>query len=264
MAAAPDKSTLIVLPQVDSTNTYAKNHFFELEDCTVVAAVEQTAGRGRLGRKWVTSPDTALTATVVFKEIQQPFHAGAIAGLAGLELIREYLPDHFVFFKWPNDIYVRDCKISGILCEGVLLKGKLAGVVAGIGINVNQSADEMNLLDNPAISVTALTGKKFFLEKMRFELAEKIKKYYIIYRSDSEAVLQLWRKENCLIGETLVLKTPDGKIKQGCFMSIGAGGEMLLRSSDGEVFTFSSGDVKIDASLINFKLLEDKYYKQRR
>ena len=104
MAAAPDKSTLIVLPQVDSTNTYAKNHFFELEDCTVVAAVEQTAGRGRLGRKWVTAPNTALTATVVFKEIQQPFHAGAIAGLAGLELIREKVSRIWVMAgKWDEE-----------------------------------------------------------------------------------------------------------------------------------------------------------------
>lgn len=255
---------LIILPQVDSTNTYAKNNFADLPDGCVVAAIEQTAGRGRLGRKWFSAPGASLTASAVLKNVTMPFHAGVIVGLAGLELIREYLPESFIFFKWPNDIYIRECKISGILSEGILENGRISGVVCGIGINVNQSKEEMNALDNPAVSMTAIAGKKFFLEKMRFELAEKIKKYYIIYRSDSEAVLQLWRKENCLIGETLVLKTPDGKIKQGCFMSIGAGGEMLLRSSDGEVFTFSSGDVKIDASLINFKLLEDKYYKQRR
>lgn len=264
MAAAADSGVLIVLPRVDSTNTYAKNHFFELNDGSVVAAIEQTAGRGRLGRQWVTVPGSALTATAVLKKISEPFHAGAIVGLAGLELLQEYLPDHFIFFKWPNDIYIREYKIAGILCEGVLNKGKLSGVVAGIGINVNQNADEMNLLDNPATSMAALTGTKFFLEKMRFELAEKIKKYYIIYQSEPNYVLRAWQEENRLIGETLVLKTPDGKVKQGCFISIGEKGEMLLRSSEGEVFAFSCGDVKIDSSLINFKSLENKYYKPRR
>ncbi len=250
---------LIILPQVDSTNTYAKNNFTDLPDGCVVAAIEQTAGRGRLGRKWFSAPGASLTASAVLKNVTMPFHAGVIVGLAGLELIREYLPESFIFFKWPNDIYIRECKISGILSEGILENGRISGVVCGIGINVNQSKEEMNALDNPAVSMTAVAGKKFFLEKMRFELAEKIKKYYIIYQSNSESVLGLWRDENRLIGETLFLNMPDGTVRQGCFTAIGENGEMMLRSPEGEMFLFDCGDVKIDASLIDFNLLENKY-----
>ena len=71
-------------------------------------------------------------------------------------------------------------------------------------------------------------------------------------------MLELWRNENRLIGETLVLNTPDGRVRQGCFTAIGANGEMCLRSSDGENFRFDCGDVKIDTSLIDFNLLENK------
>ena len=97
---------------------------------------------------------------------------------------------------------------------------------------------------------------------MRLELAEKIKKYYIIYQSHSETVLELWRAENRLIGEKLVLKCPDGTEKYGVFSAIGDGGEMIIHSPDGDFFVFDCGDVKIDKSLINFNLLENKHNKQ--
>jgi BirA family biotin operon repressor/biotin-[acetyl-CoA-carboxylase] ligase len=255
METGEDKSTLILLDRVDSTNTYAKNNFHSLADGCTVAAIEQYAGRGRLGRKWIASAGDSLCATAVLKHVEQPFHAGIITGLAGLELIREHIPDKFVFFKWPNDIYVNECKIAGILSEGVLEKGELLGVVSGIGINVNQDASVMEAIENPATSLAVQAKKNFFLEKMRFELAEKIKKYYIMYRSNSRSIVDLWRSENRLIGENLVLMQPDGKIRQGCFTDIGDDGEMILKSPDGEIFRFDCGDVKIDVSLINFNLL---------
>ena len=84
-----------------------------------------------------------------------------------------------------------------------------------------------------------------------------------MYQSNSESILRLWRDENRLIGETLCLNMPDGTVKQGCFTDIGEKGEMVLRSSDGELFRFDCGDVKIDASLIDFNLLENKYKAMR-
>ena len=156
MAVTPPKNALIVLDEVDSTNSWAMRHFDTLDDGAVIAAISQNAGRGRLGRKWVTVPGSSLTASAVFKNIAKPYHAGVITGLAGLELIRKYAPDSFSFFKWPNDIYIRQCKISGILSEGVLRCGRLLGVVSGIGINVNQSVEDLAVLENPATSLRIL------------------------------------------------------------------------------------------------------------
>ena len=129
---------IILLDKVDSTNTYARNNFDTLADGSVVFAREQTAGRGRLGRKWVSKRDESITGSAVLKKVSQPFHAGIVTGLAGLELVRECVPQAFSFFKWPNDIYIDDCKIAGILSEGVLKNGRLDGVVSGIGINVKR------------------------------------------------------------------------------------------------------------------------------
>lgn len=264
MDRTDEECKLIVLPSVDSTNTYAKNNFSLLSDGTLVCAVEQFSGRGRLGRKWIAPPGTSLTGSVVFKQINQAFHAGVVVGLAGLELVRECIPDKTVFFKWPNDIYVRECKIAGILSEGIIDGGKLTGVVSGIGINVNQVPEELDIPGNPATSLSIVSGKKFFIEKLRFKLAEKVKKYYITYQFRPDAILGLWRDENLLTGENLVFNMPDGTIRQGRFDGIGENGEMQVTSPSGSHFVFDCGDVKIDTSLIDFNLLENKYNKNGR
>ncbi len=249
----------ILLEKVDSTNTFAKDNFFSLEDGAVVAAVEQTAGKGRLGRKWFCERNKNLTVSAIFKNIEKPFHAGVILGLAGLELIREALPDEFSFFKWPNDIYINSNKVSGILSEGIWKNGAFCGVVSGIGINVNQPMDSLRKENIPAISLMELSGREFFLEKLRLELVKKIRKSYIIYQSNSGSVLRKWHEENCLLGENLEVITPDGVVKKGIFTAISDDGSMVLQSEEGEHFDFNCGDVKIDIGTIDFGLLKNKY-----
>lgn len=251
--------SFILLEKVDSTNTFAKDHFFSLDDCAVVAAVEQTAGKGRLGRKWFCQKNKNLTVSAVFKNIEKPFHAGVILGLAGLELIREALPDEFLFFKWPNDIYIDSNKVSGILSEGIWKNGAFCGVVSGIGINVNQPMDSLRKENIPAISLMELSGREFFLEKLRFELVKKIRKSYIIYQSNAERVLQKWHEENRLLGEYLEVITPDGVVRGGIFTAISDDGSMVLQSEEGKRFCFSCGDVKINTGTIDFGLLRNKY-----
>lgn len=252
----------ILLDKVDSTNNFAKTNFFSLQDGDVVAAVEQTAGKGRVGRKWFGERNKNLAVSAVFKNIAKPFHAGVIVGMAGLELVREALPGEFSFFKWPNDIYINSNKVSGILSEGVWQNGQFCGVVSGIGINVNQ--DMKNLRENniAAISLMELAKREFFLEKLRIELAKKIRKSYIIYRSNPESILHMWQKENHLIGEVLEVITPDGVVKKGKFAAISDDGSMVLQEENGSCFEFSCGDVKIDTGTIDFDLLKNKKYKQ--
>ena len=77
---------LLELETVDSTNTYAKNNFDVLADGTLVCAEMQTAGRGRLGRHWISPAGTSIYASLVMKRIDQPFYATAAASLAALNM----------------------------------------------------------------------------------------------------------------------------------------------------------------------------------
>lgn len=238
---------MILLDEVDSTNTYAKQHFSELDDGTLVAARRQTAGRGRLGRSWLSGVDRDITATFVLKNISDGFHAGVICGLAVLRLIRECCPEALSFFKWPNDIYVRERKICGILSEGVVSGGRLSGVVCGFGINVNSDENDLLQAGQPATSLYLCSKSKFDVKK----LTEKLEKYlfecYIKFNLDFPAVMEEWRRENRLTGQPLEAVDPAGTRITGVFRRIDADGAMILECEDGEK-RFLCGDIKIDVS----------------
>ena len=235
---------LVVLDQVDSTNTFLKNHFDEFPDGAVVAALEQTAGRGRLGRPWLQQKNNDIALSVVFKKLETGFHAGAIVGLAALEVAREAMPQSELFFKWPNDLYSADKKLAGILSEGIWRQGRLAGVVCGIGINVNSDENALCAIGQPATSFFALCGQKFEIKNLLERLEKSIARHYIKYERERAQILHDWRRENRLLGRMIELSFPDGKRLEAQFSGIDADGN-LIALCNGETTVFGCGDVKI-------------------
>ncbi|MBI3766348.1 MAG: biotin--[acetyl-CoA-carboxylase] ligase [Ignavibacteriales bacterium] len=126
---------------LDSTNLKAKSLLQEgEEEGTIVIAEEQTAGRGRMGRSWVSERGKNLTFSVVLKPQISPESIGIVSlygGLAVAEAIQDQSHLH-PECKWPNDVLLNGKKCCGILSEAVFKQGSLVGVVMGIGINVNQ------------------------------------------------------------------------------------------------------------------------------
>ena len=132
------------LDTIDSTNSEALRRLPDLPSCTVLAAREQTAGRGQRGNTWFSEPGKNLTFSIVLK-----FGPGAVSArdahylncLASISVVS--LLDSFGIrsqIKWPNDIYVGKRKICGMLLENTLCTTGLAASVIGIGLNVNQTA----------------------------------------------------------------------------------------------------------------------------
>jgi len=236
---------ILHLQTVDSTNTYALRHFTEVADTVLVSAREQTSGRGRLGRKWIAPPGSGLTVSLAMSRISVGFHAGAVAGLAVLDLVREACPEAAPYLKWPNDVYVGDAKLAGILCEGVLKQGKLAGVVAGIGLNVNLSAAEVLPIGRRATSLKILAGgREFSVAELAGRLAFFLERWYIKYDCGRESTLAAWRMENRLLGRAIEVVDPAGSVLSGRFSAIDDDGSMVLETPDGEK-VFRCGDVRI-------------------
>lgn len=236
---------VLELDTVDSTNTYALRHLAEVADSVLVSAREQTAGRGRLGRRWIAPPGRNITASFAMTRVAAGFHAGAVVGLAALDLVREAVPEADPYFKWPNDIYVGGAKLAGILCEGVLTRGELAGVVAGIGINVNLSAADVAKIDQPATSLELLSGgRSFSVDSLVERLAFFIAKWYINYDRNNNMVLAEWRRENRLLQRTIEVVEPTGERVTGCFSAIDDDGSMILETPRGARI-FRCGDVRI-------------------
>ena len=156
------------LDTVDSTNSEALRRLPELPSGTVLAAYEQTAGRGQRGNTWFTQSGKNLTFSIVLK-----YGPGGLPALSAADAIRlnalssvavaRFLQAHGVrpFIKWPNDIYVNGGKICGMLIENSLDGSGIGSSVLGIGINLNQRVFPQ--LAN-ATSLALCTGEEYPLE----------------------------------------------------------------------------------------------------
>ena len=243
--------THLRLEEVDSTNTYAKQHFAGLPDGSVVSARLQTAGRGRVGRKWHSGDGLDITASFLFKNVSQPFFAGAITGIAAVELLNEVCPEIKPFLKWPNDIYVGSAKLAGMLSEAVWEQGKIACVICGIGLNVNSGSDLLDNAGQSAVSLYSLVKKQFDVEFLIERLVKIVNRYYIIYQQYPEEVFAKWREYNRLIGHPIEVVDPSGKAMRGVFRDVSPDGAMVFETDGGQML-FSCGDVKIIAQSLEF------------
>lgn len=127
--------TLIYLPEVGSTNAWAKENLARFADVGAVYSTHQTAGRGRLGRTWTDAPGQGLYYSVVLKTpLAQPGTLPLYASLAAASALKQrYNVDCQI--KWPNDLLLNGKKIVGILCE-IAPDGH--SIVCGIGFNLAQ------------------------------------------------------------------------------------------------------------------------------
>jgi BirA family transcriptional regulator, biotin operon repressor / biotin---[acetyl-CoA-carboxylase] ligase len=158
-----NKPVIIFFDSLESTNDYAKA-LLEKEkpkDFTIIHTLHQTKGRGQRGNNWMSGQGLNLTASWIhypfnFK-IADFFFLNIWVALAVYDALAELLPNHHsIKIKWPNDIYVGDKKIAGILIENTIEKDNIVSSVIGIGLNVNQ---------NEFLSLERATSLQIILQK---------------------------------------------------------------------------------------------------
>lgn len=153
-------STIIHLDRIDSSNNYAAKELLtkSLKEGTVFTANCQEAGRGQGNAMWESSPGLNLLLSIVLYpvhlEIVSQFSLSQAISLGVADFLAHYVGG--VSVKWPNDIYVGDKKIAGILIETTISSGKFSSAIVGIGLNVNQEVFESDA-PNP-VSLKNLTG----------------------------------------------------------------------------------------------------------
>ena len=162
----------LFLEEVDSTNKYAKEHFAELNNFTIIHTDNQTAGRGRLERKWENTGANNIYASILIKpncKISNIFsNLTQYLCLVIAEVFEEYEINPQI--KWPNDIRVNKKKISGILAESIITGNKVDALILGFGINLNCQENVIKSISQPATSLNLEIGmeidKKTFLKKV--------------------------------------------------------------------------------------------------
>ena len=149
-----------------STNTLAEELRPGLEDRTVVLTYRQTRGRGQVGNCWESEPGKNISMTVVLKpnglSAGRQFAVSMAVALGVRDFVSLHVPDCTV--KWPNDVYVGDKKVAGILIEHTVMGREVAASLCGVGLNVNQ---ERFWSDAPnPVSLRQLTGREFSLKEV--------------------------------------------------------------------------------------------------
>lgn len=166
-----DRVAIKWMETVDSTQNEVQRQQDGLDNLSVVAARNQTAGRGQRGNRWKTRPGENLTFSILLL----PGRDGIPAIPAGDQFViseivtlalHTTLEDAGIpsKIKWPNDIYVGDRKICGVLIENTLQGGMVHSSIIGIGLNVNQTEFDPEVM-NPT-SMKNLTGRTFDLQEL--------------------------------------------------------------------------------------------------
>ena len=186
---------ILYFEELDSTNKFAKEQIKNLNDKTLVYTNFQTAGRGRLERKWESFSGRNLYASIILKPSNKILEVYSNLTQYLCIILAEVFEEYGVEaqIKWPNDLRVNKKKISGILAESIVnSNGNLEGLVLGFGVNLNCSLDAMSKINQPATALNIETGmeidRDLFIKKVIDKFCLRYNKFieegFLLIRED--------------------------------------------------------------------------------
>lgn len=231
--------------ETDSTNTRA----FELArsgapEGTVVVADAQSGGKGRIGRSWLSPPGLNLYASVILRPELHPMRAQMLtlmSAVAEAEAIGGFVPTA-PLLKWPNDVLVRDKKVSGILLEMDSEGDRVKFVVAGFGVNVNMT-DFPEELRGRATSIMMESGRKVSRVEFARRLLTSLDLWYARCMEEGfDPVVEAWRRSFALEGKPVRVAGYRETI-EGICLGIDPDGALLVKKPGGGTVRVLSGDL---------------------
>ena len=231
---------IIKLDAIDSTNSFLKKKMNnqEIDDFTIVYSQNQFQGRGRTTKEWISEPYKNI-AFSLFKKFKRPelehlFLLNVIVSISILELLKKYSVRH-ASVKWPNDIIVKNKKISGILIENTIKKNNLINSVIGIGINVNQQKFPDLIC---ATSIINEAGIAVEIDSLATELTKIISSNFKFLELNSNFYLDQYNNKLYNKNRTVVFKNNIGKKKVGKIVKVDLSGNLMIMNEKGKIEYF--------------------------
>ncbi len=233
--------------EIDSTNKHARelaeNGALEGE---IVIAEQQTRGRGRRGRNWISPPFVNLYLSIILRPKLPPAHAAQITLMAAVALadtVAGFAPDPPAI-KWPNDILLGGKKLAGILTESSITAERVNYVVLGIGINLNFPHALMpDALRQRATSLMECSGKtvsrEAFLERLIHDLDRC---YGILGEAGFDAIAPQWEARFNFRGKRVRVEMGDETLA-GIAKGIDRDGALIVEDAGGQSHRVFAGDV---------------------
>ncbi|CDN03248.1 TPA: bifunctional biotin--[acetyl-CoA-carboxylase] ligase/biotin operon repressor BirA [Klebsiella quasipneumoniae] len=234
-----------VLPVIDSTNQYLLDRLDELTSGDTCVAEYQQAGRGRRGRKWFSPFGANLYLSMYWRLEQGPAAAIGLSLVIGIVIaeVLQQLGAEQVRVKWPNDIYLQDRKLSGILVELTGKTGDAAQIVSGAGINLVMRHVESDVVNQGWISLQE-AGVVIDRNLLAARLIKELRLGLELFEQEGLApYLPRWEKLDNFIHRPVKLIIGDKEI-YGISRGIDAQGALLLEQ-DGVIKAWVGGEISL-------------------
>lgn len=226
------------LERCGSTNSELSRRAADMPHGYVVAARVQDAGRGQRGNSWEAEPYKNLTFSILLRPdnmaAARQFELSMLVALAVADTVDSIAGAGTSAVKWPNDIYIGDKKLAGILIENSLCGNLLAHAIAGIGININQT---VFLSDAPnPVSLSQVTGASYDLDSLMRRFADAVAEAVSRYDGDSAALVGKYRRKLYRGTGEHPFREPGGTTFKASITDISPAGPITL--SNGKTYYF--------------------------
>jgi len=237
---------------ISSTNLIAKQLASEgAAEGSVVIAEEQTKGRGRLDREWISPAGKNILMSVVFYPKLPPSHVFSLTMMTSLAIVKaiETTVAVFPMIKWPNDIYLHGKKIGGILTEFNAQQDMVNFVIAGIGLNVNFDLFNYPEIKDIGTSLLKESGKEISRIKLLQSILKEIEKgYRLINDGKFDRIYNQWNRYSLVTGKPVRIISFNS-VEDGIAESVDETGALVLRDKHGNVKKIVCGDVSLRLNL---------------
>lgn len=218
---------------------------------TVLLTDYQSAGRGRLGRRWEAPPGSSLLFSALFRPGWPATRGGRLTMLAGLAVAEaiEATTGMEVGLKWPNDIMVTHGgqwrKVGGLLLDSQLDGDRLATAVLGVGLNVNIPAEALPDAITPATSLMVVTGAPVSRQALLAACLRHLEQQYDA-ADRGRSPRSLWSERLITLGQTVSVSTASSAAALiGLAEGTDDAGNLLVRDEGGVLHTIAAGDVTL-------------------
>lgn len=214
---------------------------------SLVAADEQSEGRGRLGRRWLTPPGSALAFTLILTEVQPEaaLMYNALGALAVCDTLNQALPPMLpAQVKWPNDVLAQRKKLAGVLAEAHWQGDRLAAIILGIGVNVSPgSLPPPGGLNFPATCVEEVVGAEVDRWGLLRAILETLLE--LLPHVGTPDFTRLWQMRLAFRGEWVQARQEDETLLEGYLSGLNPDGTLRLRDREGHFATVQFGEVSL-------------------
>lgn len=230
----------IHFPRIDSTNSYIKENFEKLEDFTFVSTDYQSKGKGRNDRVWAAKENENLLFSLLIKQkdiINESSFLSLVATVSVSKIIEKYARNKLEI-KWPNDVYINEKKVAGILLEGRLPEY----VVIGIGINVNQD-EFVGWYRKEPTSIYLETGNEVNIQTLKEEIYNTLFDDLHNFIKDKESFIQYFNEHDYLKNKRVEF-IQNNKTSTGVVIGVDESFNIIIKTDEGEQH-ISSGEIEL-------------------